>query len=305
MRFAITVAAALTAYVSLAATAQAQTVNLAPTISGSPVTSLYTNTTYDFRPTARDPEGRTLSFTIVNKPAWAAFGPLSGRLMGYPKSPGTWSNIQIRVSDGVNVVTLPAFSITATVRGTTTTPTPVVNAAPVLSGSPVTSVNAGSAYSFRPTATDADSSTLAFSISNRPSWATFNTTNGQLSGTPSASQVGSYGNIVISVSDGNSSVALPAFAINVVDVSSGGAELSWIPPTQNTDGSTVGNLAGYRIAYGTNPNALTQSVQVANVGITRYTFDNLSPGTYYFAVRAYTANGTESSNSNVASKIVR
>ncbi|MBL8268482.1 MAG: fibronectin type III domain-containing protein, partial [Steroidobacter sp.] len=50
---------------------------------------------------------------------------------------------------------------------------------------------------------------------------------------------------------------------------------------------------------------LTQSVQVANVGITRYTFDNLAPGTYYFAVRAYTANGTESNNSNVASKVVQ
>ena len=166
-------------------------------------------------------------------------------------------------------------------------------------------MNAGSAYSFRPVATDADSSTLAFSISNRPSWATFNTTNGQLSGTPTASQVGSYGNVTISVSDGRSTATLPAFAINVVDVSNGGAQLSWTPPTQNTDGSSVNNLAGYRISYGTSANALTQTVQVANVGITRYTFDNLSPGTYYFAVRAYTANGTESNNSNVASKVVQ
>jgi hypothetical protein len=301
MRIATSVVAALAAYVSIAATAQAQTVNQPPTISGSPTTSLYTNTTYDFRPTARDPEGRTLTFTIVNKPSWAAFGPASGRLMGYPKSPGSWNNIQIRVSDGVNVTTLPAFSITATVRGSTTP----VNAAPTISGSPARSVNANSAYNFRPTATDADSTTLAFSISNRPSWATFNTTNGQLSGTPSASQVGSYGNIIISVSDGRSTAALPAFAINVVDVSNTGAELSWTPPTQNTDGSSLSNLAGYRIAYGTNPNALTQSVQVSNVGITRYTIDNLSPGTYYFAVRAYTSNGTESANSTVASKVVQ
>ncbi|HEY0681624.1 MAG TPA: fibronectin type III domain-containing protein, partial [Steroidobacter sp.] len=98
---------------------------------------------------------------------------------------------------------------------------------------------------------------------------------------------------------------LPAFSINVVDVSSGGAELSWTPPTQNTDGSTLTNLAGYRIAYGTSPQAMTQSIQVANPGITRYTMDNLSPGTYYFAVRAYTSNGTQSSNSNVFSKVVQ
>jgi hypothetical protein len=301
MRFATSLVAALAAYVSFAATAQAQTVNQPPTISGSPATAIYTNTTYDFRPTARDPEGRTLQFTIVNKPSWAAFSPNSGRLTGYPKSAGSWSNIQIRVSDGVNVATLPLFSITASVRGSTT-PT---NQAPTISGSPARSVNAGSTYNFRPTASDADSTILAFSISNRPSWATFNTTNGQLSGTPAASQVGSYGNIIISVSDGRSTTALPAFAINVVDVSSGGAEVSWMPPTQNTDGSSLTNLAGYRIAYGTSATALTQTVQVANAGITRYTFDNLSPGTYYFAVRAYTSSGTESGNSNVATKIVQ
>ena len=150
-----------------------------------------------------------------------------------------------------------------------------------------------------------DGNTLAYSIANRPSWATFNTTTGQLSGTPSASQVGSYGNITISVSDGRATAALPAFAINVVDVSNGGGVAAWTPPTQNTDGSSLTNLAGYRIAYGTSANALTQTVQVANVGITRYIFDNLSPGTYYFAVRAYTWNGTESANSNVASKVVQ
>jgi hypothetical protein len=301
MRLATSLVAALAACVSFAAaTAQAQTVNLPPTISGSPATALYTNTTYDFRPTAHDPEGRNLRFTIVNKPSWAAFSPNSGRLTGYPKSAGAWSNIQIRVSDGVHMATLPAFSITATVRGSTT-PT---NQAPTISGSPALSVNAGSIYNFRPTASDADSATLAFSIANRPSWATFNTTSGQLSGTPTASQVGSYGNIIISVSDGHTTAALPAFAINVVDVSSGGAELSWTPPTQNTDGSSVTNLAGYRIAYGTSPTALTQIVQIANVGITRYTFDNLSPGTYYFAVRAYTSTGTESDNSNVTPKTV-
>jgi len=303
MRLSTSLVAAFAAYLCVSAIADAQTVNRAPTISGSPTTSMFTNTTYSFIPTAADPEGSTLRFSIVNKPSWGVFNVNNGKLGGYPKSAGSWSNIQIRVSDGVNVTTLPAFSITATVKGATT-PAPT-NTAPTIAGSPARSINAGSAYSLRPTAADADGNTLAFSIANRPSWATFNTTNGQLSGTPTATQVGSYGNITISVSDGRSTATLPAFAINVVDVSNTGAELSWTPPTQNTDGSSLSNLAGYRIAYGTNPNALTQSVQVANVGITRYAIDNLSPGTYYFSVRAYTSNGTESASSNVATKIVQ
>ena len=74
---------------------------------------------------------------------------------------------------------------------------------------------------------------------------------------------------------------------------------------QNTDGSSLTNLAGYRIYYGTSPSALTQTIQVANAGLTSYVVENLSPGTYYFAVRAYTSGGAESANSNVATKIVQ
>jgi hypothetical protein len=181
----------------------------------------------------------------------------------------------------------------------------ITNRAPVISGSPVRSVNAGSGYSFRPTASDPDGNTLTYSIANRPSWATFNTSTGQLSGVPSASQVGSYGNITISVSDGRATASLAAFSISVVDVSNGGAQLSWTPPTTNTDGSALSNLAGYRISYGTSSAALTQTIQVANPGVTNYTIGNLSPGTYYFSVRAYTSNGTESSNSNVSAKVVQ
>ncbi len=43
---------------------------------------------------------------------------------------------------------------------------------------------------FTPSANDADGDTLTFTISNRPSWATFNGTTGRLSGTPGASHVG-------------------------------------------------------------------------------------------------------------------
>jgi hypothetical protein len=291
------------AFVSFAGTVtvQAQTVNQPPTISGTPVTQIAPRTSYNFRPTARDPEGRTLKFSIINKPSWAAFSVNSGALMGYPMSAATYSNIVIRVSDGVHTVSLPAFSIRVG-SPTSTSPT---NRAPVISGTPARSVNVGSGYSFRPTASDADGHALTFSIANRPSWATFNTSTGQLSGTPSASYVGTYSNITIRVSDGRVTTSLPAFSISVVDVSNGGATLSWTPPTQNTDGSSLTNLAGYRIAYGTSSTALTQTIQIANPGLSSYTMTNLAPGTYYFAVRAYSSGGTESGNSNVQTKIVQ
>ena len=57
-------------------------------------------------------------------------------------------------------------------------------------------------------ANDADNDTLGFTIQNRPSWASFDTATGRLSGTPTSANVGAFNNIVISVSDGRASASL-------------------------------------------------------------------------------------------------
>jgi hypothetical protein len=84
----------------------------------------------------------------------------------------------------------------------------------------------------------------------------------------------------------------------------GNATLSWIPPTQNEDGSALTNLAGYRIFYGTSASNLNQQINLNNPGLTRYVVDNLSGGTWYFGIRAYSATGTESAMSAIASKTI-
>lgn len=85
----------------------------------------------------------------------------------------------------------------------------------------------------------------------------------------------------------------------------GTALLKWTPPTQNTDGTAMTNLAGYRISYGISPTALDHTIQIANPGLTSYTVTDLAPGTYFLAVRAYTSGGTESLNSTVVSKVIQ
>jgi hypothetical protein len=269
--------------------------NTAPTISGSPATSASVSVAYSFQPSASDANQDTLGFSITNKPSWASFSTSTGRLSGTPSAAGTFSSIVISVSDGKVQTSLPTFGITVG-QG---------NRAPTISGAAATSVSVNSAYNFRPTAGDADGDALTFSISNKPSWATFSASTGQLSGTPSSANVGTYSNIAISVSDGRTSATLPAFAIAVNAVSSGGAALSWSAPTQNTDGTALTDLAGYRIYYGKSASMLTQMIQVSGVGLSSYVIENLSPSTYYFTVRAYTAGGNESANSNVVAKTVQ
>jgi hypothetical protein len=270
--------------------------NHAPTISGSPASAVAAGNAYSFKPSAADADNNALGFSIQNRPSWATFSTSTGQLSGSTASAGTYSNIVISVSDGKVSTSLPAFAVTVTAAA---------NKPPKLSGTPMTALNANSAYTFRPTASDADGDTLKFAIANKPSWAAFNATTGQLSGTPTATNVGSYAGIVISATDGKTTVSLPAFAIAVKQTSLGAASLSWSPPTQNTDGTVLTDLAGYRIYYGTSAAALTQVVQVTGGGMSAYVLEGLAPATYYFAVRAYTRDGVESDNSNLASKIVQ
>jgi hypothetical protein len=179
--------------------------NRAPTISGAPATAVAAGQTYSFTPTASDPDGQALTFSIANKPSWANFSSASGSLSGTPGAGdvGTHGGIVISVSDGSASASLPAFSIQVT-SGTTAPP---ANRPPVISGNPATSVISGQTYSFTPTASDPDGQALTFSIANKPSWASFNTGSGALSGTPAAGDAGTYANIVITVSDGIASTA--------------------------------------------------------------------------------------------------
>ena len=162
----------------------------------------------------------------------------------------------------------------------------------------------GSAYSFTPAASDANGDPLTFSISGKPSWATFNAATGALTGTPGAGDVGPSASIQISVSDGHVSVALNPFTITVVATATGAATLTWTPPTQNTDGSALTNLAGYRIYWGTSQNNYPHSQTLNGPGFSSFVVDQLTPATWYFVVTAFDSAGNESAYSNVATKTV-
>jgi hypothetical protein len=266
-----------------------------PLIGGTPSKSVVGGQAYSFQPTASDPEGKSLQFSIVNRPTWASFSTSTGLLAGTPAAAqtGSYPNIVISVSNGTASASLPAFGIVvskATVAGS-----------PTISGSPETSVVVGNAYAFTPTTTDPSGGSLTFSIKNAPSWASFSSATGELSGTPTAADVGTYSNISISVSDGKTSATLPSFPIAVTENATGSVTLSWTAPTENTNGTALTDLAGYWIYYGTSSNALTKTMKISNPGVVTYVLSNLSPGTWYFAISAYTTGNVQSAESAVAS----
>jgi outer membrane protein assembly factor BamB len=87
-----------------------------------------------------------------------------------------------------------------------------------LTGTPLTSINEMQAYTFQVVAKNASSSNLSFSIENLPTWGTFDTTTGVLSGTPSFEDAALYQDIKISVADGVNSASLAIFSIDVINV---------------------------------------------------------------------------------------
>jgi hypothetical protein len=248
--------------------------NTPPVISGTPATTVAQGTNYSFTPSAADQDpGTNFTFSIDNMPTWALFNAKTGNLTGTPgaNDVGTSSNIIITVSDGEVPASLVAFAITVS----------NVNDAPVISGTPATTVAQGTNYSFTPTASDADTdTTLTFSIDNMPTWASFNAKTGSLTGTPSANDVSTTSNIVITVEDGEAEASLAAFAITVSNIN---------------DAPVISGTPATTVAQGTNY-SFTPTASDADTDTTlTFSIDN-KPNWAVFNAQTGSLTGTPSAN---------
>ncbi|MGF1759504.1 tandem-95 repeat protein [Photobacterium sagamiensis] len=94
-------------------TVDIEAVNDNPTLSGVPATDVAQGESYSFTPEASDVDGDDLTFSVSNKPAWTEFDVSSGTLSGSPGNDdvGTTSNIVIKVSDGIETISLASFNL--------------------------------------------------------------------------------------------------------------------------------------------------------------------------------------------------
>lgn len=81
--------------------------------------------------------------------------------------------------------------------------------------------------------------------------------------------------------------------------------MSWTAPRTNADGSTLNDLGGYKIYYGTSSGNYTGSVTVPDATATTYTIQDLSASTYYFVLKAYDKSNVESAPSAEVSKTIQ
>jgi hypothetical protein len=205
--------------------------NLAPTIDGTPATRVKVGSLYSFTPRASDPDNDPLTFSARGVPSWATFDSSTGQFSGIPTMAdvGSSPDIIVSVSDGEFSASLAAFQVTVVAE----------NSAPSISGIPPSAVDAGSNYSFTPTASDPDGNPLTFAISNPPGWVEFDAGTGHLSGIPTNADAGTYDGVVISVTDGEFSASLPAFSLTVSAVAGNSPpRISGTPPASVNAGDS-------------------------------------------------------------------
>lgn len=178
------------------------------------------------------------------------------------------------------------------------------NLPPTISGSPWYAIRRKEQYFFQPSASDPNGDALRFSIDNKPPWAHFNATTGKLTGTPKQEDVGEYIEITISVTDGLLRASLPPFSIIVYQSGEESATLSWLPPTENADGSVLKDLNGYYIYVGQSKDSMHRVIRLRNQGLTRYVVEKLYPATWYFAMSSYNKKGQESKRTRPVSKTI-
>ena len=187
------------------------------------------------------------------------------------------------------------------------------NYTPVISGSPVTATE-DLPYTFTPTVTDANLiDTTTFNITNKPSWASFDTSSGVLSGTPTNSDVGTTANINITVTDAANATDTITFDLAVINTNDAPVIAGISTGTSTEDDATqvTGALSitdddiGEAIFIAqTNFAGTYGAFNLATSGNWTYDLDNTSPNVQALADGAtltdsFTATSADGTNSQV------
>jgi len=82
------------------------------------------------------------------------------------------------------------------------------------------------------------------------------------------------------------------------------ATLTWTAPTQNTDGTPLTDLAGFKVHYGATSGSYSVINDYPDPNQTTAVITPLTPGMWFFVATAYNAIGTESDFSGEVSKLL-
>jgi hypothetical protein len=101
----------------------------------------------------------------------------------------------------------------------------------------------------------------------------------------------------------NDSSAINA-GVRIGPMGDGTALVSWIAPAENTDNSTLTDLASFKIYFGIFPGEYDNSISVNNAGLSSILVENLGSADWFFVVTAINSSGIESAYSKEVFKTI-
>ncbi len=186
-------------------------VNIAPSITSTPLTSAVVGKTYVYAVRATDPENDPLAFFLTSAPAGMTMDAGTGLILWTPTSAQAGSaSVSVAVSDG-QAFSSQNYSITVLATAE--------NAPPVVTSTPPFFATVDTLYTYIVTAVDPESEPITFTLTEAPAGMTLTpVTNNesQITWTPSAADIG-FHTVSIVVTDPHGAPSAQRFTIGVAD----------------------------------------------------------------------------------------
>lgn len=237
---------------------------------------------------ASDADGDLITYSSSGLPIGITINSSSGYVSGTASTVGNYSST-IRATDSKGASSSTTFSWSVVQPNRPPTISTISNKSNVL----------GDFVSIQVYGSDPDGNTLTYSASGLPTGLLISSS-GLISG--QLSYIGMF-YVTITVTDTSGATGSTSFYWDVASPPPlNTAVLSWTPPTQNTDGSPLTDLAGYKIFYSQDPSNITTYTITVYVGVSSAEISNLMNGTWYFAMKSFNSSNVESDITPLVSK---
>lgn len=182
--------------------------NRPPHFTSLPALQAGVGSLYSYRAEARDPEGQTLLFTLLEGPAGMSLEDESGQVSWGRAVPGEHAvSIEVRDPEGSFAVQTFLLAVGST---------PSNPSGPRITTSPGVEAIVGLLYLYQPVASDPDGDPLSFELIQGPEGLQLDPVTGRLEWTPGLDQAGSHP-VEFAVEDGRGGQSRQAFTVVVRD----------------------------------------------------------------------------------------
>ncbi len=231
--------------------------NQIPVINTTPSLTATEDQPYSYDVDASDPDGDTLTYSLVAAPAGMSIDSVSGLINWTPSSSQLGDNsVDVQVDDGNGGIANQSFVIVVI---------PQPNQLPSINSTPTTTAISGQQYSYDVDAIDPDNDVLEYSFDTAPVGMTINPLTGLINWIPADTQAGTNP-VVVRVDDGNDGSVTQSYSIDVTVV------IVNQPPTITSAPVTAaeeGMVYNYDVnASDPNGDTLTFSLDTAPSGMT-------------------------------------